>query len=48
MLRLDFLGRFDVADMLMLAASVVVVVTTNRDLSCRRQRGPAGAAPLTP
>jgi hypothetical protein len=28
MLRLDFLGRFDVADMLMLAASVVVVVTT--------------------
>ena len=26
MLRLDFLGRYDVADMLMLAASVVVVV----------------------
>jgi hypothetical protein len=27
MLKLDFLGRYDVADMLMLAASVVVVVT---------------------
>ena len=27
MLKLDFLGPYDVADMLMLAASVVVVVT---------------------
>jgi len=27
MLKLDFLGRYDVADMLMLAASVVVVVS---------------------
>ena len=27
MLKLHFLGRYDVADMLMLAASVVVVVT---------------------
>jgi hypothetical protein len=27
MLKLDFLGRYDVADMLMLAASVLVVVT---------------------
>ena len=27
MLKLDFLRRYDVADMLMLAASVVVVVT---------------------
>jgi hypothetical protein len=27
MLKLDFLGHYDVADMLMLAASVVVVVT---------------------
>jgi hypothetical protein len=27
MLKLDFLGRYDVADMLMLAASVLLVVT---------------------
>jgi hypothetical protein len=27
MLKLDFLGHYDVADMLMLAASVVVVVS---------------------
>jgi hypothetical protein len=27
MLKLDFLSRYDVADMLMLAASVLVVVT---------------------
>jgi hypothetical protein len=34
MLKLDFLGRYDVADMVMLAASVVVIVS-NRDLSCQ-------------
>jgi hypothetical protein len=27
MLKLDFLGHYDVADMLMLAASVVVIVS---------------------
>jgi hypothetical protein len=35
MLKLDFLGRYDVADMLMLAASVVVVVTILIAICCQ-------------